>query len=192
MPSVDAVAEQTGAPVTLYGHSFGATVALGAVLRTPHIGRLVLYEPAFRGVFAYPPGLLDRIAGLVAAGRPDEAITVAFQERVGLSPGDVDALRKLPSWASRVEAARTVPRELELDATLAFDPAGYADLALPTLLLLGERSPAGQRSIVHAIREALADSRIVVLPGQGHMAQTTAPDLVATALIRFVSGVAAL
>jgi pimeloyl-ACP methyl ester carboxylesterase len=184
---VDAAAEQTGAPVTLYGHSFGATVALGAALRTPHVGRLVLYEPAFQGVFEYHPGLLGRIGALVAAGRTEEAITVAFRERVGLSLGDVDALRQLPSWASRVEAARTVPRELELDATQAFDPAPYGDLAIPTLLLLGERTPAGQRAIVHAIHDSLPGSRIVVLPGQEHMAQATAPDLVATAVIRFVT-----
>jgi pimeloyl-ACP methyl ester carboxylesterase len=186
---VDAVAEQTGGPVTLYGHSFGATVALGAALRTPRVGRLALYEPAFRGVFDYPPGLLGRLGALVATGRSEEAVTVAFRERVGLSPGDVDTLRNLPSWASRVDAARTVSRELELDATLAFDPAPYRDLAVPTLLLLGERSPSGQRSIVHAIDAALRDSRIVDLPGQGHMAQTTAPELVATALVRFVPGV---
>jgi pimeloyl-ACP methyl ester carboxylesterase len=186
---VDAVAEQTGGPVTLYGHSFGATVALGAARRTPRVGRLALYEPAFRGVFDYPPGLLGRLGALVATGRSEEAVTVAFRERVGLSPGDVDTLRNLPSWASRVDAARTVSRELELDAALAFDPAPYRDLAVPTLLLLGERSPSGQRSIVHAIDAALRDSRIVDLPGQGHMAQTTAPELVATALVRFVPGV---
>ncbi len=187
---VDAVAEQTGGPVTLYGHSFGATVALGAALRTPRVGRLALYEPAFRGVFDYPPGLLGRLGALVATGRSEEAVTLAFRERVGLSPGDVDALRQLPSWASRVEAAPTVPRELELDATLAFDPAPYGDLTVPTLLLVGERSPAGQQAVVRAVDEALPDSRIVVLPGQGHMAQATAPELVARALIRFVPGVA--
>jgi len=185
---VDRAAEQTGGPVTLYGHSFGATVALGAALRSPRVGRLVLYEPAFRGVFEYPAGLLARIGALVAAGRPEEAITVTFRERVGLSPADVAALRNLPSWASRVDAAGTVPRELELDATLAFDPALYGDLPVPSLLLLGERSPAGQRSIVHAIHAALPDSRIAVLPGQEHIAQATAPELVAAAVIRFLTG----
>jgi pimeloyl-ACP methyl ester carboxylesterase len=185
---VDAAAEQTGGPVTLYGHSFGATVALGAALRTPRVDRLALYEPAFRGVFEYPPGLLGRLRALVAGGRAEEAVTVAFRERVGLSPAGIDALRQLPSWASRIAAAPTVPRELELDATLAFDPATCGDLTVPTLLLLGERSPAGQRSIVHAIDEALPNSRIAVLPGQDHMAQATAPELVAAALIRLVTG----
>jgi hypothetical protein len=60
---------------------------------------------------------------------------------------------------------------------------------VPTPLLLGEHSPSGQRSMVHAIDAGLHDSRIVDLPGQGHVAQTTAPQLVATALVRFVPGV---
>jgi pimeloyl-ACP methyl ester carboxylesterase len=148
---------------------------------------LILYEPAFRGVFDYPAGLLDRITALVAAGRADEALAVAFLERVGVSAAELDALRALPSWAARIGSAATVPRELRLDATLAFDPAPYATCTTPTRLLLGEASPAGQRSVVRSIASALPDSRIVVLPGQEHMAQATAPQLVANAVIPFIT-----
>ena len=80
-----------------------------------------------------------------------------------------------------------MPRELRLDATLAFDPAPYTTCTTPTRLLLGEASPAGQRSVVRSIASALPDGRIVVLPGQGHMAQATAPELVANAVISFIT-----
>jgi pimeloyl-ACP methyl ester carboxylesterase len=183
---VDSIAQQSGGPVALYGHSFGATCALGAVLRSPDVGRLVLYEPAFRGVFDYPDGLLDRITALVTAGRAEAALDVAMRERAGASAVEVDAMRVLPSWARRVAAAGALPRELRLDATLAFDPSAYATCTTPTLLLLGEHSPAGQRSVVQSIDAALPDCRIVELPGQEHLAQVTAPHLVAEALLGFV------
>jgi pimeloyl-ACP methyl ester carboxylesterase len=182
---VDWIAEEIGTPVALYGHSFGATCALGTVLLSPHVGRLVLYEPAFRGVFRYPAGLLDRITALVTTDRHEEALEVALRERVGVSAAELAILRALPSWPNRVAAAGAIPRELHLDATLAFDPSAHATCTTPTLLLLGELSPAGQRSIVHAIDAALPDSRIVELPGQEHLAQNTAPDLIADALLRF-------
>jgi pimeloyl-ACP methyl ester carboxylesterase len=185
---VAAAARWSGGPVALYGHSFGATCALGAALRSPDIGRLILYEPAFRGVFDYPAGLLDRITALVDAGRADEALAVTFQERVGVSAAELDTLRALPSWSARIGSAVTVPRELRLDATLAFEPAPYAGYTTPTLLLLGESSPAAQGSLVRSIEAALPDSRIVVLAGQEHMAQATAPQLVADAVARFVLG----
>jgi pimeloyl-ACP methyl ester carboxylesterase len=185
---VSSAARRSGGPVTLYGHSFGATCALGAVLRSPDVGRLVLYEPALRGVFDHPAGFLDRITALVTAGRPEDALEMAMRQRVGATAGDVAALRALPSWASRVAAAGAVPRELHLDATLAFDPSAYAGCTTPTLLLLGEQSPAGQRSVVRSIDAALPDSRVVELPGQGHLAQVAAPHLVAEALVGFALG----
>jgi pimeloyl-ACP methyl ester carboxylesterase len=76
---------------------------------------------------------------------------------------------------------------LRLDATLAFDPGPYTTCTTPTLLLLGEASTAGQRALVRSIASALPDGRIVVLPGQDHMAQANAPDLVANAVIRFIT-----
>jgi pimeloyl-ACP methyl ester carboxylesterase len=75
-------------------------------------------------------------------------------------------------------------KQVSIDATLDFDPTPYFSMTTPTVLLLGEHSPAGQRQIVTAINAALPDSSIVTLPGQEHMAQMTAPHLIADALIR--------
>ena len=94
---VDAVAGRTGGPVSLYGHSYGATCALGSALRTSNIYRLALYEPALRGVFDYPPGFLDRLSALVAAGEAEQAVELAYRERVGLTPAQLEAMRAMPS-----------------------------------------------------------------------------------------------
>jgi pimeloyl-ACP methyl ester carboxylesterase len=183
---VDAIADRTHGPVSLYGHSYGATCALGAALRTRNIHRLALYEPAFRGIFDYPDGFLDRLTALVADGRDEQAVELAFRDRVGMSAAEMEAMRALPSWATRVAAAATIPRELRIDATLAFDASRFAAVSVPTMLLLGEHTPAGQRSIVAAIDAALPDSRIVPLTGQEHMAQLMAPELLAGELVGFL------
>src|SRR3954447_17506316 len=42
---VDAVASRTGQPVVLFGHSWGASCALGAAAHLSSLRALVLYEP---------------------------------------------------------------------------------------------------------------------------------------------------
>ena len=147
------------------------------------------YEPAFRGAFDYPPGFLDRLARpLSPLGRRSSALELAFRERVGVSSAQHrgDANVALMGGAGGRGGGHTA--RLAVDATLAFDGSRYATVTTPTMLLVGERSPANQRSIVAAIDAALPDSRIVALPGQEHMAQASAPELVAGALIRFLTG----
>jgi hypothetical protein len=60
----------------------------------------------------------------------------------------------------------TIPRELRTAAALEFDPTPYRDFALPSMLLLGDRSTPGQKSVMAAIHVALPHSTVVSLPGQ--------------------------
>jgi pimeloyl-ACP methyl ester carboxylesterase len=60
-----------------------------------------------------------------------------------------------------------------------------ADFAVPTLLLNGSESPPGYRMAEEAVDEALPDSRIVVMPGQGHVAMDTGTDLFTAEVLRF-------
>jgi alpha-beta hydrolase superfamily lysophospholipase len=51
---VDEVAARSGCRVALWGHSFGASCAMGAAALTEHISHLLLYEPSL-GI-PYPTG----------------------------------------------------------------------------------------------------------------------------------------
>jgi pimeloyl-ACP methyl ester carboxylesterase len=187
---VDTIAARTGRPVALYGHSYGATCALGAARITDEVHRLALYEPAFRGIFDYPPGFLERLETLIAEDQPEQAVELAMRERAGASLAQLKAMKAMPSWPARVAAAAAIPRELRVDATRAFDPDSHAAITTPTLLLLGEHGPPGQQAITTAIAATIANSKIVSLPGQEHMAQVTAPQLVADNLIQFMADAA--
>jgi alpha-beta hydrolase superfamily lysophospholipase len=62
---VDAVADRTGRPVALWGHSFGASCAMGGAALSARVGHLVLYEPSLG--FRYPPSWIDRAEEALAA-----------------------------------------------------------------------------------------------------------------------------
>jgi pimeloyl-ACP methyl ester carboxylesterase len=59
---------------------------------------------------------------------------------------------------------------------------------VPTLLLSGSESPAALRKAAEEVDEMLPDSRLVVMPGQGHAAMDTGTDLFTKEVLRFLEG----
>ena len=182
---VAAIVESLDEPANVFGHSYGATVALGASLVTPGIRKLVLYEGS-PGISVVPDEHLDRMEELVERGEPGEALVYALG-LFGLTPEEVEQLRGAPTWPVRVSAAHTVAREVRAEQGYRPDPRALAGVAAPALLLLGGESPDWAREATEQIRDALPDARIAVLPGEGHAAIMTAPELVAEEVTRFLA-----
>jgi pimeloyl-ACP methyl ester carboxylesterase len=180
---VDAVAADTGQPVDLFGHSFGATCAVEAVLRTTHVRRLVIYEP---GVAVSTDEFVDRLAALLAQGRREDVVTTLLHE-AGLTEGQIDRARSLPSWPHRVAAAHTVVREGRAELAYRFEPRRFAAISVPTLLLVGSHSPPEITDESRLLAAAIPDARIETLDGQGHVAMLTAPAQFTTAILTFLS-----
>lgn len=184
---VAAVTAAAGPGTSLLGHSFGALCAMEAALRAGNLRKLVLYEPGFPagGMKIYPEGAREKLQTLLDANDRDRLLTTYFGEMVGMPVSDVAALRKDPFWATRMETAHTLVREMDED-DYRFDPARFDALAIPTLLLCGEKSPAILRAASEDIASALPHARIVVLKGQGHVAMTTAPEIFVNEIVRFL------
>jgi len=183
---VTAVVEAVGEPVDVVGHSFGGLCALEASWRTPHIRRLVLYEPATGADTA----ALDRLAPietLLAAGEREAALISFYRDMVGLSPDEVEYARSQPAWSRRVEAAPTVVREMRALVGYAFDRDRLKAVTVPTLLLEGEHAPDWARASIEVVRGALPQSERVTIPGQGHAAQRMAPELFHREVAGFLS-----
>jgi pimeloyl-ACP methyl ester carboxylesterase len=89
----------------------------------------------------------------------------------------VEYMLSLPAWQARVAAAHTIPRELRAVKAYRLDPERFGELGIPTLLLSGGDSPAALRKAGEAVEETLPDSRIGVMPGQGHAAMDTGTEL---------------
>lgn len=183
----EAVAEDSESPVAVYGHSYGGVCALGAVTLTSSIDRLVLYEgwpPVDPEAWALPPGLLERLQELLAAGDREALLEVFLREFAKMTDEEIAALRSQPSWAGRVSAAHTIIREERAFQESSFDPGLAAHVAVPTLLLVGENQTLDWQAEV--VREALPDARVCVLEGQAHTADVVAPDVVADRLLPFL------
>ncbi len=182
---VDSVAESTGGPVDVLGHSTGATCALEAVLHTTAMGRLVLYESGV-GAVTTPAGFTDRMAELLAQDRREEVVTEVLRDLAGMTEDQLTLARSAPSWPERVAAAHTVVRELRVFSAYRFDPARFAGSTVPVLLLAGSTSSAAEASSTAMLAAALPRARVVTLHGQGHVAMLSAPDLFVTAVLDFL------
>jgi pimeloyl-ACP methyl ester carboxylesterase len=189
---VAAVVDAIGEPVFLLGHSYGAICSLEASILTDKVRRLVLYEPPIPGDGpVYPPGVPERIQALVDAGDAEAALEMFFREVVRMPDREFDVYRTLPAWKVRITLAPTIPRELTIERSYRFQPERFAQFAVPTLLLFGGDSPPIFRQAIDMVSAALPTSRIVVMPGQQHVAMDTAPELFLKEVIGFLSGQAA-
>ena len=186
---VAAVCDALDGPVNLLGHSFGALCSLEAALRSKRLGKLVLYEPPsnVEGHVVEPPGFRRRLEEMLDRGERETMLQTFFSELVGLSEADLNTMKADPSWEGRLKAAHTIPREFA-DAGYVVDPARFKNMNTPTLMLAGSESPAFLRASTDAVHAALPNSQIVVFEGQGHAANTTAPQLFADEVLRFLQG----
>jgi pimeloyl-ACP methyl ester carboxylesterase len=185
---VAAAVDSLGEPVNLLGHSYGALCALEAALLTPNVRKLVLYDPGIEvaGQEIYPHEVIDRLETLLETGDRAGIVVTTMREVAGLSPEVVEYMRSQPVWQARVAAAHTIPRELRAVKAYRFDPERFRDLGMPTLLLSGGVSPTALRKAAEAADEALPNSRLVVMPGQGHSAMDTGTDLFTAEVLRFL------
>jgi pimeloyl-ACP methyl ester carboxylesterase len=185
---VAAVIDAIGGDVDVLGHSYGAACSLEATLRTPRVRRLVLYEPPLPvGIEIYPPGLIERLDQLLAAGDRDGVVATFFREVVRMPEAELDIVRADPSWEARVAAAHTIPRELRIADAYDPDFERFATVRVPTLLLLGGDSPSFLVDPTRRLHESISESKLTVMPGQQHVAMTTAPDLFLGHVIDFLA-----
>ena len=182
---VAAVVDGVGRPVDVLGHSYGGICALEAALLTGNVRRLVLYEPPL-GFVRAAPGVAQRLEALLEAGERDEMLAVFFAEVAGVPADQVELMRSLPAWQARLAAADTVPREERANNEYVFDPDRLADVQAPTLFLLGGDSPEPFRLAAEAVQAALADCRVVVMPGQRHAAMDTGTELFVAEVLGFL------
>lgn len=172
---VAAVLAHAGPDALLLGHSFGGLVALEAANRVT-VEKVLVYEPYAPAEPAPSPSPVTQ--SFMAMLPTPETLLDGFVRRiVQMSDADVERLRSGPSWPSRVAAAHTIPREMAAVECHRLVVDELVARKTRVRFLLGDRSPPFLREATARIRGMIPGSDIVELPGQGHVAMDSAPDL---------------
>lgn len=177
---VDAVAEQSGAPVALFGHSYGANCALGGAVVSGTVSQLVVFEPSFG--LRYPSGCIETIEAAIDRGDRDAAIVAVMSSVLEMTPSEIDEYRQSPAWPDRLRAVHTVPRECRSEESHSFE-SGEWSVGCPTTVMTGSATTRDLAAIAHSAVAAIDGAQLCVLEGQDHMAPRSAPDVVADQLI---------
>jgi pimeloyl-ACP methyl ester carboxylesterase len=186
---VVAVVESQAEPAFVFGHSYGAICSLEAARMTPRIAKLLLYEPPLplpgqsRIVIS---ALVERLERFLAAGDRDAIVTTFMREVIRLSDDEIDSMRKTSTWAVRLRAAHTIPREMATANHYQFAPEAFADLRVPTLFVLGSRSPVFLQAATRMASEAIAGSKVEELRGHGHAGMSTGPTVFLEKVLPFL------
>ena len=185
---IEALIDQAGGEVYLYGISSGAALAMEAAIALPEkILRLVLYEPPFnndataRQVWKEYRRNLDQA---IAQGRRDHAVEL-FMQQVGMPAEAIAGMRQQPMWPMLESVGPT----LAYDAAVMGDEAAVpveraARVTAPTLLLTGGASYPFMHEAARALASAMPNARHQILEGQTH---DVSPDVLAPVLMDFFS-----
>lgn len=180
--AVAAIAVRFGGAFDLVGHSYGGAVALRmAALMPRRIASLTLIEPAAFQLLHGREGVDRQLRDQIAA--------VAAGVDAGVA-GFVDYWNGAGFWASlspnrQAALARLAPTIRANFSAIFDDPLRLVDcaaIAVPTLLIAGERSTAVARRITALLGMAMPHARTRVVEGAGHMVPRTHPVTVQQAI----------
>lgn len=191
----EAVIRSTGSRILL-GHSFGGAVALhtARVLGPERLDGVLAYDAAANVDGSFPTHYLPLAHAALDSGHLALATAIA-----GKNLGTVPFLPKLPlpmltrmvRTAARTSAGAQLeylagPTLRELDQLHSSDrPATDYGVEVPTLLLVGARSPVFFRQAAEAIAES-SNATVIIVPGQHHDGATRGTLPVIREINRFI------
>ena len=177
-------------PVHLVGHSYGGAVAIDLAVRCPgRFASVTVFEPVLFALLAPASAEFREITSvgleIVRAARAGE-FEAAAATFVGYWNG-TGAWRGLPEEHRARVRERIVPVARHFEALFA-DPLPFdrlRELQVPTLVLVGDRSPAPARAVSHRLG-ALPLVTVEVLAGVAHMGPVTHPSKVNPRIVRLL------
>lgn len=174
-----------GDSACVYGHSSGAVLAFEAALAGLPISRLALYEPPLvvsPERAPLPTDLVERLVALTAANQRSEAVALFLTRAVGVPEAAVMQRKGTPAWAELELTAHTLSYEARLAQAPTALLARAPELAVPTLVLDGGRSPAWLRFAAKTLAAAIVGATHVSIPEQPHDVD---PVVLAPQLLKF-------
>jgi pimeloyl-ACP methyl ester carboxylesterase len=181
---VVAVIQSIGEPVFLLGHSYGGHTALAAAAQVPsRVRKLVLYEPAWPHVVGKEA--LAQLEALAQAGDWEGFAVTFFRDRLSVPVEELNQLRITALWPPIIADAPASLGDLRALSRYDFKAERFRELRVPVMLQIGTESPR-DLYVTDALAAVLPDGRVQELPGQAHEGMTTAPEMYAEAVTRFL------
>lgn len=181
---IEALVNEAGGNVYLYGSSGGAALALLAAekLGPDKVKKLALCEPPYgsdtKQEFAKEK---NKVNELVTDGKPGDAVTF-FMARRGMPPDKMEGMKQSPKWNGLARVGHTLVYDFEVlgDGTVPINVA--KNIAIPTLVIYGEKS--------FDFMAATADTLSKIIPGATRKAlkeetHDVKPESVAEVLLEF-------
>ena len=171
---------------TVMGVSFGGVLALELAARQPHRLESLIVQ----GVGArFEKGLLQQVAGMVLSRYPlpsdnpfvNQFFNLLFGSRQ--RPGPLFQFVTRQCWQTD---QGVMAHRFHLVESFAMDDR-LARIVAPTLILAGDRDLLTSPRSLAELKRGIRGSRLVDLPGCGHLAFATAPDRVAEEVKRFLA-----
>jgi pimeloyl-ACP methyl ester carboxylesterase len=163
-------------PAVVVGLSFGGALAIALQRRHRDTTRALVLASAYAG-------WRGSLEAEVAEARLAQAHRLSEGSPEEFTAALLPTMFALPVAAADVEAFRA--------ALESFHPAGFRAMAnasaedlrdvlpaidVPALLLYGDRDERAPMAVAEALHAAIAGSRLVVLPGAGHVGNVELPD----------------
>jgi pimeloyl-ACP methyl ester carboxylesterase len=180
---------EAGGSAFAVGVSSGGALALQAVAQGVSLKALVLYEPPFIEKDGHPQSFetqKTRVDQFIAAGDRAGAVRFFMKDIYG-APKPFVAVMPLimrSAWKKNESVAHTLPYDLTLLEDWSILRDRRRSVAVPALVVGGEKSPESLKDAVETVADALPNARRMYLHGQDH--NVSAP-VVAPVITEFFS-----
>lgn len=173
---IAAIIDAAGGRAHLYGHSSGAVLALEAAMRLgDEVEKVVLYDASYIHDEAekIEYGKLRRKVDLLLQDGKGAAAMKGFLNGIGMPRVFVALLPVFPGWRTMKALAPTLAYDMSLTSDVP-PVARAATVAVPALVLVGQKSPASLRAVARQLAMAIPHAEFAELPGQDHMVSAKA------------------
>ena len=168
---LQAVIAAAGGDAYVYGSSSGAGIALEAAAAGVRMRRLATYEAPYVAARWKDPSVdhLAHMESLIAADKRGAAVSYFLVPMVGAPAFVPVMMRAMPKvWNQMKAAAPTLPYDLRVMGSFTVPTERFESIAVPTLVMVGGKSPRPMRDAQDTIAAAIPGSQFAVLDGQTH------------------------
>jgi pimeloyl-ACP methyl ester carboxylesterase len=188
---IEAIAQSSGGPINLFGHSLGGLCTVEAASRSTanNIRRFFMYDPAIPKPPRSPAliAIADKLAAILKeTGDREKMIETHLLEWTKIGP-EILARQKADTarWARRLGWAHTIPREYKGGETFRADLSLYKNVKVPTRIIVGEQSHQGLQDSARLLADTISGADLIVFKGAGHYGFTSDPQTFVREVVQF-------